>query len=89
VIRRLVEESQDGLRAQLEYAADLNFLMPPFGRTSSVMYPRGASYDKDLLLDFFPPLDSIRSLISLNIKISNYNQTIPQKSEPAFNNSEI
>ena len=34
---------QDGLRAQLEYAADLNFLIPPLGRTSSMPYPRGAS----------------------------------------------
>lgn len=85
MIRRLVEEYQDGLRAQLEYAADLNFLMPPFGRTSSMMYPRGASYDKDLLLDFFPPLDSIRSSISLISIFKIFNKITPQNQNLPLN----
>ena len=37
VVRQPTYEYQDGLRAQLEYAADLNFLIPPFGRMSSML----------------------------------------------------
>jgi len=30
-------KSQDGFRTQLEYAADLNFLIPPAGLRSSML----------------------------------------------------
>lgn len=62
---------QDGFLTQFEYAADLNFSIPPFGRMSSMQYPRGASYCKELLLllDFLPPFDSIKTFTMIQIYI--------------------